>query len=54
VVTTSSSPSETQQQRRGAVPEAVLDGATGFVRDTPAELIPLIERIGEIDRAARG
>jgi glycosyltransferase involved in cell wall biosynthesis len=37
---------------RGAVPEVVLDGVTGFVRDTPAELAPLIERIGEIDRAA--
>jgi glycosyltransferase involved in cell wall biosynthesis len=37
---------------RGAVPEVVLDGVTGFVRDTPAELAPLVERIGEIDRAA--
>jgi len=37
---------------RGAVPEVVLDGVTGFVRDTPAELAPLISRIGEIDRAA--
>jgi glycogen debranching enzyme len=34
---------------RGAVPEIVLDGTTGFVRDTAAELLPLI---GEIDRAA--
>ena len=37
---------------RGAVPEVVLDGVTGFVRDTPAELAPLVSRIGEIDRAA--
>jgi hypothetical protein len=37
---------------RGAVPEVVLDGVTGFVRDTPAELVPLVSRIGEIDRAA--
>jgi glycosyltransferase involved in cell wall biosynthesis len=37
---------------RGAVPEIVLDGTTGFVRDTAAELLPLIGRIGEIDRAA--
>jgi glycosyltransferase involved in cell wall biosynthesis len=37
---------------RGAVPEVVLDGVTGFVRDTPAELAPLVERIGEIDRGA--
>jgi glycosyltransferase involved in cell wall biosynthesis len=37
---------------RGAVPEVVLDGLTGFVRDTAAELGALIGRIGEIDRAA--
>lgn len=37
---------------RGAVAEVVLDGVTGFVRDTAAELAPLIDRIGEIDRAA--
>ena len=37
---------------RGAVPEVVLDGVTGFVRDTAAELAPLIDRIDEIDRAA--
>jgi glycosyltransferase involved in cell wall biosynthesis len=37
---------------RGAVSEIVRDGVTGFVRDTIAELAPLIGRIGEIDRAA--
>jgi glycosyltransferase involved in cell wall biosynthesis len=37
---------------RGAVPEVVLDGLTGFVRDTAAELGALVGRIGEIDRAA--
>jgi len=37
---------------RGAVSEIVRDGVTGFVRDTPAELAPMIGRIGEIDRAA--
>lgn len=37
---------------RGAVPEVVRDGVTGFVRQTPAELAPLIDRIGEIDRTA--
>jgi glycosyltransferase involved in cell wall biosynthesis len=37
---------------RGAVPEVVLDGVTGFVRDTAAELAPLIDRIDEIDRKA--
>jgi glycosyltransferase involved in cell wall biosynthesis len=38
--------------RRGAVPEIVRDGVTGFVRDSAAELVPLIARIGELDRAA--
>jgi glycosyltransferase involved in cell wall biosynthesis len=38
--------------RRGAVPEVVLDGVTGFVRDTPAELAAVTGRIGELDRAA--
>ncbi|MEJ3654040.1 glycosyltransferase [Actinomycetes bacterium KLBMP 9759] len=37
---------------RGAVREIVLDGVTGFVRDSVADLGPLIERLGEIDRAA--
>ncbi|HWN34238.1 MAG TPA: hypothetical protein VNP03_15925, partial [Pseudonocardia sp.] len=36
----------------GAVAEVVLDGVTGFVRDTPAELSALVGRIGELDRAA--
>jgi glycosyltransferase involved in cell wall biosynthesis len=37
---------------RGAVSEIVLDGVTGFVRNTIAELSTVIGRIGEIDRAA--
>jgi glycosyltransferase involved in cell wall biosynthesis len=37
---------------RGAVPEVVVDGVTGFVRDEPAELVPCLERLGEIDPAA--
>jgi glycosyltransferase involved in cell wall biosynthesis len=37
---------------RGAVEEIVLDGVTGFVRDTATELAPLIGRIHELDRAA--
>lgn len=37
---------------RGAVAEIVRDGVTGFVRDTTAELALMINRIGEIDRAA--
>jgi glycosyltransferase involved in cell wall biosynthesis len=37
---------------RGAVSEIVLDGVTGFVRNTTAELAAVIGRIGEIDRAA--
>jgi hypothetical protein len=37
---------------RGAVREIVRDGVTGFVRDTTAELGALVDRLGEIDRAA--
>jgi hypothetical protein len=37
---------------RGAVGEIVVDGVTGFIRDTAAELGPLIDRIDEIDRTA--
>ena len=37
---------------RGSVPEVVADGVTGFVRDTPDELIETVGRIGEIDRRA--
>jgi glycosyltransferase involved in cell wall biosynthesis len=35
--------------RRGAVPEIVEDGVTGFIRDEPAELPTAIERASEID-----
>jgi glycosyltransferase involved in cell wall biosynthesis len=38
--------------RRGAVPEVVLDGVTGFVRETPDELVEAIDRLPEIDAAA--
>lgn len=38
--------------RRGAVPEVVLDGVTGWVRDEPDELAELLPRVGELDRAA--
>ncbi|MEJ1931884.1 glycosyltransferase, partial [Nostoc sp. NIES-2111] len=38
--------------RRGAVPEVVDDGSTGFVRDTAAELAQMVARLGEIDRSA--
>jgi glycosyltransferase involved in cell wall biosynthesis len=37
---------------RGSVPEVVADGVTGFVRDTPDELVEAVGRIGEIDRRA--
>ncbi|HEX3732432.1 MAG TPA: glycosyltransferase family 4 protein [Mycobacteriales bacterium] len=37
--------------RRGAVPEVVLDGITGWVRDDPEELAELLPRVGELDRA---
>ncbi len=36
----------------GSVPEVVADGVTGFVRETPDELIKMVARIGEIDRYA--
>jgi glycosyltransferase involved in cell wall biosynthesis len=35
---------------RGAVPEVVLDGETGFVRDSADGLVEAIGRLGEIDR----
>ncbi len=38
--------------RRGAVPEVVADGVTGFVRDTEEELAATAWRIPELDRAA--
>lgn len=37
--------------RRGALPEIVEEGVTGFLRDEPAELIEAAGRIGEIDPA---
>lgn len=33
---------------RGAVPELMVDGVTGFVRDTPEELVPLFAQLGSI------
>lgn len=38
--------------RRGAVPEVVDDGVTGFVRDDLDGLVETVGRLGEIDRAA--
>lgn len=38
--------------RRGAVPEVVEDGVTGFVADTVEEMTAAIGRIGTIDRRA--
>lgn len=35
--------------RRGSVPELVVDGLTGFVRDRPDELAEAVRRAGEID-----
>ncbi len=37
--------------RRGSVPELVVDGTTGFVVDSPAEMPAAIGRLGELDRA---
>jgi glycosyltransferase involved in cell wall biosynthesis len=40
--------------RRGSVPEIVVDGLTGFIRDDPAELPGVLRRLDEIDpRACR-
>ena len=38
--------------RRGAVPEVVDDGVTGFVCDTTTEMTEAVEQIGDLDRAA--
>jgi glycosyltransferase involved in cell wall biosynthesis len=37
---------------RGAVPEVVEDGVTGFVRDSVDGMVEAVARAGEIDRAA--
>jgi len=37
---------------RGAVPEVVADGLTGFIRTDPDELVPCLDRLDEISRAA--
>jgi glycosyltransferase involved in cell wall biosynthesis len=40
--------------RRGAVPEVVVDGVTGYIRDDPSELVDALDRLDEIDpRACR-
>ena len=38
--------------RGGAVPEVVIDGVTGLIRDRPAELPAAIERAASLDPAA--
>lgn len=38
--------------RRGAVPEVVDDGVTGFVRDTLEELVVLAAKLGSLKRSA--
>jgi glycosyltransferase involved in cell wall biosynthesis len=38
--------------RRGSVPEVVVDGVTGFVRDELDELPEAIDRVGELDPQA--
>ena len=37
---------------RGAVPEVVVDGVTGFVRNEAEELVEALDRLDEIDPAA--
>ena len=38
--------------RRGAVPEVVEEGVTGFVRDTADELVDAVGAVGSLDRVA--
>jgi glycosyltransferase involved in cell wall biosynthesis len=38
--------------RRGSVPEVVVDGVTGIVRETPDELIEALPLVDSLDRAA--
>lgn len=38
--------------RRGAMPELIDHGVTGFLVDTPAQAVEAVARIGDIDRAA--
>ena len=38
--------------RRGSMPELIVDGVTGFLVDTPGEAVGAIERAGDLDRAA--
>jgi glycosyltransferase involved in cell wall biosynthesis len=37
---------------RGAIPELMSDGVTGFVREEPDELVPLFDKLGSIDPVA--
>jgi glycosyltransferase involved in cell wall biosynthesis len=37
---------------RGAVPELVVDGVTGYVRDGADDLVPCLDRLDDISRAA--
>jgi glycosyltransferase involved in cell wall biosynthesis len=37
---------------RGSVSEVVDDGRTGFVVDTPDQLVDAIGKVGDLDRAA--
>jgi glycosyltransferase involved in cell wall biosynthesis len=38
--------------RAGAAPEIVDDGVTGFICDTPEDVVTALHRVGEIDRTA--
>ena len=38
--------------RRGAVPEVVKDGVSGFIVDTVDEMVEAISKVDQIDRAA--
>jgi glycosyltransferase involved in cell wall biosynthesis len=38
--------------QRGSVPEVVNDGETGFVRTTADDLVPCVQRLPQLSRAA--
>ncbi|MEK7544382.1 MAG: glycosyltransferase family 4 protein [Patescibacteria group bacterium] len=37
--------------RRGAIPEVIVDGSTGFIVDTPDQIIDAVKKVSQIDRS---
>jgi hypothetical protein len=37
--------------RQGSVPEILVDGETGFIRNTEDELVAAVDRLADLDRA---